>query len=200
MEKKLNLIAFAASNNARSINRKLIDYAVTELEAMDLQDLSVDVIDINDFAMPIFSIDLQNEHGIHELARDFFEKIGKADALLISFAEHNGHYPAAYKNLFDWASRIDKRVYQDKPCVFMAASPGPGGGKSVLGAAMTSAPFFGANLLATFSLPDFFKNFDPKVGQLVNEKYNNKLRAALATLDPALSLGDNSSIHLTSNR
>ena len=58
--------------------------------------------------------------GIPELAHDFFDKIGAADAVLISFAEHNGFYTAAYKNIFDWASRIDMRVYQDKPAVLLS--------------------------------------------------------------------------------
>jgi len=56
----------------------------------------------------------------------------KADALLISYAEHNGNYSAAYKNLYDWASRIDAKVFQGKPTVVLATSPGPGGRRSTL--------------------------------------------------------------------
>ncbi len=56
--------------------------------------------------------------------RDLFDAIVAADAIVISFAEHNGHYTAAYKNTFDWASRIDRKAFGDKPAVLLSAVPG----------------------------------------------------------------------------
>ncbi len=50
--------------------------------------MTVETIDLNDYEMPIYSIDRQNDGGIPQLAHDFFDKIGEADAVLISFAEH----------------------------------------------------------------------------------------------------------------
>jgi NAD(P)H-dependent FMN reductase len=47
--------------------------------------------------------------------QEFYKKIGVADAVILSIAEHNGSYTAAYQNLFDWASRISDAVFQYKP-------------------------------------------------------------------------------------
>ena len=59
--------------------------------------------------MLIFSEDTEKENGQAEGAKAFLAEIAQADALIISFAEHNGSYTAAYKNLFDWSSRIERK-------------------------------------------------------------------------------------------
>jgi NAD(P)H-dependent FMN reductase len=43
-----------------------------------------------------FSIDVEAATGVPTLATDFFNKLGTADLLVISF-EHNGAYSAAFK-------------------------------------------------------------------------------------------------------
>ena len=60
---------------------------------------------------------------------------GSFDAVIVSLAEHNGSYTAAFKNLYDWLSRIEKSIWKEKPLLIMAAAPGGRGGKSVLEAA-----------------------------------------------------------------
>ena len=91
-------------------------------------------------------------------------KIAEADALVISFAEHNGSYSAAYKKIFDWCSRISTKVYQGKATILLATSPGPGGAASVLAAATGSAPYFAADLKGSLSVPRFYDNFDTQKG------------------------------------
>jgi chromate reductase len=68
-------------------------------------DATVEIIDINDYEMPLFSQDKEEVLGQPDAAKAFYAKLGQADAIIISFAEHNGSYTAAYKNLFDWTSR-----------------------------------------------------------------------------------------------
>ena len=184
----MKLLAFAATSSSQSINKQLINYAGRILADGLIHDgdVDVEVIDLNDYEMPIYSIDRQNDGGIPQLAHDFFDKITDADALLISFAEHNGFYTAAYKNLFDWASRIDMRVYQDKPTVMLSASMGPGGGGNALKTAVTSAPFFGNDVLASLSIPSFGENFDVGGGSLSNPALDTQLRESLATLATAM--------------
>jgi chromate reductase len=76
--------------------------------------------------------------------------------IVVSFAEHNGSYSAAYKNIFDWASRIEKAVYQNKPIAVLSTSPGPGGASSVLAQAVNSMPFFKGRVIGSLSVPSFY--------------------------------------------
>jgi NAD(P)H-dependent FMN reductase len=173
----MKVLAFAASNSRSSINKALVTYASSLLEHAE-----IDVIDLNDYEMPIYSSDRENDSGIPQLAHDFYNKISAADAVIISFAEHNGSYTAAYKNLFDWTSRIDPKVYQDKPTVLLATSPGPGGAGGVLAAAKGSAPYFGMDVKADLSVAKFFDEFDVEKGTLKNAAMNDQLLTAISQL------------------
>ncbi|WP_318473776.1 NADPH-dependent FMN reductase [Photobacterium leiognathi] len=174
----MKLLAFAATNSQQSINRALVTYAASQVNADE-----VEILDLNDFEMAIYSIDRENASGIPEQAQLFFEKIGQADAILISFAEHNGTYTAAYKNIFDWASRINQKFYQQKPVLMLATSPGPGGAKNVLDTAVTSAPFFDANVVGSLSIPSFYENFDLEKQTLINEELNSQLISLVTKLN-----------------
>ena len=173
----MKILAFAASNSSKSINRQLVQYAAGLIE-----EAAVEVLDINDYEMPLYSSDREEAGGIPELAQQFKEKIAQADALIISYAEHNGSYTAAYKNLFDWTSRLDQKVYQGKPIIMLATSPGPGGARNVLSAAKNSAPHFSGEVKADLSIPSFYKNFDSEKGQLSNDELDVQLKQALDLL------------------
>lgn len=178
----MKLLTFAASNSAHSINKQLVSYATGILKEELGDALTVNNIDLNDFEMPIYSIDRQNDSGIPQQAKDFFNAIGEADAVLISFAEHNGFYTAAYKNLFDWASRINMAVYQGKPTVMLSTSVGGGGGGNVLQTAVASAPFFGNEVLGSLAVPSFGENFDGNTNSISNPELDAELRTVIATL------------------
>ncbi|HBY85147.1 MAG TPA: NADPH-dependent FMN reductase, partial [Colwellia sp.] len=102
--------------------------------------------------------------------------------IIISFAEHNGSYTAAYKNLFDWTSRIDQKLFQNKPMVLLATSPGPGGAQTVLTAATGSAPYFAGDVKGSVSIPSFFDNFDSEKQAISNPVMLDELKSALAQL------------------
>ncbi|WP_441002576.1 NADPH-dependent FMN reductase [Pseudocolwellia agarivorans] len=173
----MKILAFAASSNKNSINKKLATYAANLAENAE-----IDIIDINDYEMPIFSEDREKELGQLQQAKDFYQKIGEADAIIISYAEHNGTYTAAYKNLFDWTSRINQKVYQNKAMVILATTPGPGGASSVLNTAVTSGPYFAANIIGSLSVPNFYDNFDSETGKLSNQALNDELKAIINKL------------------
>jgi chromate reductase len=173
----MKIIAFAASNSTKSINKKLVTYASGLLKGA-----SVEVLDLNDYEMPLFSADREVEMGQLELAKQFLAKIETSDAVIISFAEHNGSYSAAYKNLFDWCSRINRSVYQDKPVVLLASSPGKGGGSKVLSAAINSMPFFGGVVKGSFSLPNFHANFDSEKNEMSNEEFKLQLKKEIESI------------------
>lgn len=177
----MKLLVMAASNSRQSINRRLADSAAALIEGAEIDRLAVE-----DFELPLYSADREVESGIPALAKRFYSRIAAADALIIAFAEHNGSYTAAYKNLFDWASRINSRVYQDQPTLLLSTSPGRAGGASVLAAALKSAPYFGMNVIASLSLPSFKENFDTERGQVQPGPWQEKLKDAVALLEAEL--------------
>ncbi len=173
----MKIVAFAASNSQASINKALITFATSLVP-----DAEVEILDLNDYELPLFSMEREAELGQPLLAQTFYRKLGEADAIFISFAEHNGSYSAAFKNIFDWCSRIDQKVYQNKPMVMLATSPGPGGAKTVLGAAVNSAPYFAGDVKASLSVPSFYDNFDMVKGELVNDELRAELAETVAAI------------------
>jgi chromate reductase len=174
----MNIIAFAASSSTTSINKKLVTYASSLLE-----NVSIEVLDLNDYELPMFSEDKEMEIGQPELAKQFLVKITECDAVIISFAEHNGSYSVAYKNIFDWCSRINPKVYQRKPMVILATSPGEGGGSNVLSTAMNSMPFFDGIVKGRFSLPRFYDNFDIENNVVSNEELATRLKQEVESIN-----------------
>lgn len=167
MTKKI--IAFGASSSKSSINKQLASYTANQF-----QNVSVEILDLNDYEMPVFSVDKQAENGIHPLAQEFYAKIGSADLIVISFAEHNGNFSSAFKNILDWSSRINAKTFQEKPMLLLATSPGARGGSSVLDIATKRFPFQGGIVKGSFSLPSFNDNFDAEKG-ITNEELKNQL-------------------------
>jgi chromate reductase len=153
MSKKI--IAFGASSSSTSINKRLAGYAASLLD-----NVSIEILDLNDFELPIFSEDKEKELGSPKLAQLFYTKMEEADGIIVSFAEHNGSYSAAYKNIFDWASRISPKVYHNKPMLVLATSPGKGGAATVLAHATQALPYLGGNVIGQLSVPSFGQVFD----------------------------------------
>lgn len=153
------IVAFGASNSKNSINKKLANFAANQVA-----DAKVNLLDLNDFEMPIYGIDKEKETGIPALANDFKSHIKNSDGIVISFAEHNGAYSAAFKNIFDWISRIEKDVWENKPMLLMATSPGGRGGMTVLDIAVNKFKFMNKNTVVSFSLPSFNQNFSEENG------------------------------------
>ena len=174
------IVAFGASSSKKSINKDLASYAASIIE-----DANVLILDLNDFEMPIYSIDYENDHGIPEKAFKFKEKLKTADGIIISFAEHNSVYTAAFKNIFDWISRIEKVVWFNKPMFLLSTSDGDRGAKTVLQIAYNRMSFGNPHKIPTFSLPNFKKNFDKNNGILdidLNDEFQNALKVFISNL------------------
>lgn len=154
----MKITAFAASNSTQSINKQFVQFAANQFNA------SVRLLDLNDFEMPIYSLEREASTGIPQLAIDFVEALDHADLILVAMAEHNGTYTSAFKNIFDWTSRVKLSLFHDKPVFVMATSPGGMGGRFVLEAALTRFPRHGAQIAASFSLPFFSTNFNAETG------------------------------------
>lgn len=161
----MKILAFGASNSRNSINKKLAIYVASLFESDEKL-----VIDLNDFEMPLFSVDKESEAGHPEPAKEFVRLIGQSDMIIISLAEHNGSYTAAFKNIFDWSSRVNGKTFQSKHLFLLATSTERRGGKSVLETATNRFPFHDGKILGTFSLPEFNKNFDNDLG-IIHQEY-----------------------------
>lgn len=175
------IVAFGASSSSKSINKTLAEYAASQISSTQVK-----LLDLNNFEMPIFSVDRENENGIHKLAQQFKQEIIDAEAIVISFAEHNGAYSAAFKNIYDWVSRIDGNVWESKPLFLLATSPGGRGGKSVLEIAYSRYSRGYKNTIVTFSLPSFYKNFSVKQG-IIDKELNAEFMAKLVEFKEALN-------------
>merc|ERR1712176_681095 len=123
------------SNSSVSINKQLLAYAASQLD-----DVELIAVDLNDYEMPIYSADREAAQGHPEKAKQLVELIRSSDGIMISLAEYNGAYSGAFKNIFDWVSRVEQKTFLGKPMLLMAASPGGRGGASVLGMAKDRFP------------------------------------------------------------
>jgi NAD(P)H-dependent FMN reductase len=162
------IIAFAGSDSQTSINKQLAVYAAALVEGAE-----VTVLDLSDFELPVYSMNVELADGVPDNAQKFLDLIKSTDGIVLSLAEHNGTYATVFKNLFDWMSRIDGKLWSDKPMLLMATSPGARGGATGLEIAQGRFGFMGGNIVGSFSLPSFGDNFSD--GKITNEELNSQL-------------------------
>ncbi|MEL6866732.1 MAG: NAD(P)H-dependent oxidoreductase [Bacteroidota bacterium] len=162
------ILAFGASNSKTSINKALATFAANQL-----QNVEVRVADLNDYASPLYSVDLQKEEGIDKNVLRFYDLIKSSDAIIISVAEYNGLHTSAFKNLWDWLSRIPMskpfNIWDNKPMFLLSASPSRRTMNNVLKVSKQLFPHFGANIIADFYLPSFNHFF--REGQIIETSY-----------------------------
>jgi NAD(P)H-dependent FMN reductase len=176
----MKLIALAGSSSKHSINKKLASYAATLFN-----DVEIEILDLNDYELPLFSVDKEKEVGKPEIALSFLRKIESADVIVLSVAEHNAGLTAAFKNIYDWASRQKKEVWGGVPMLLLSTSPGKRGGQSAMEAAKISLPYYGGNIRASFSLPSFNDNFDVEEMKISNKEMDAALREIVTNFDYA---------------
>jgi len=151
-DSNMKTIAFAASNSSKSINQKLINCVASQLD-------KTEVIYLTDYNIPMYAMDIEEKLGIPDGVLQLDVKLSTANHLIISVCEHNGNLSAFFKNTMDWLSRHNSKFLKDKKVTLFSTSPGKGGGASALAAAKKMLPYFGAEIIATASLPSFYQNF-----------------------------------------
>ena len=153
------ILAFAGSNAAASINYKMVKYTAGLIDGHHIQ-----LLNMTNYPFPMYSIDLEKAQGFSNSLIELKEDISNVDGLIISVNEHNGGPSAYYKNLLDWLSRLERNFLQDKKVLLMSCAPGGRGGIGSLAYSQSILPRFGAEVLASFSLPNFGSNFDEEQG------------------------------------
>lgn len=173
------IITIGGSNSKNSINKVLAEYVGGLIEGIELIK-----VDLNNFEMPLFSVDIEAEIGSPKGAEDLNEIIESADGFVISLAEHNGAYSVAFKNAFDWLSRINGEVWRNKPMLLLATSPGPRGGQTVLEIALGRFPFNGGNIIGNLSFPSFSENFND--GAVQNTELKSAIEKMVSNIEKAI--------------
>jgi len=167
------VVAFGASSSKKSINKNLATWA-----ASTVSDAEVTILDLNDFEMPIYSIDRQENGGIPQAAKDFKKYIVQADGIIISFSEHNGTYTAAFKNILDWVSRLEGMLWEERPMLLLSTSPGGNGAATVLASAVAAFPYLKGKVVGSLAIPFYGKNFTVEDG-ITDQKLAGELQALI---------------------
>ncbi len=119
------ILAFSASARRESLNGKFLALAV---EAAREAGGEVTLLDLNEFAMPIYDGDLEDAQGLPASAARLIGLIGEHHALLIASPEYNSMPTPLLKNTLDWCTRGDANPFEGKVAAVISASPGALGG------------------------------------------------------------------------
>lgn len=172
-----HVLAFSGSLSSDSINRELLIYALSHHSRVEPR-----LISLQEHPIPLFSTDLERE-GIPANVSALRALFDSADGYMLAVPEYNSSIPAGFKNVVDWLSRTGGKTFQDKPVLLLSTSPGVRGGASVQQHLLRVLPFWGAQVVASYSLPKFKENF---VNGRPEEPYLNLLVEAVGTFEQAV--------------
>src|SRR5579863_1732736 len=116
MSSTIHIMGFAGSLRKDSYNRSLLQLA--RHLALAEENVEFEIVDLDN--VPLFNQDLESDPPA--AVRMFKEKLGNADAVLITVPEYNYSFSGVLKNAIDWASRP------------LATSPLPGKLTAIMGA------------------------------------------------------------------
>ncbi|MEM6263687.1 MAG: NAD(P)H-dependent oxidoreductase [Bacteroidota bacterium] len=174
MNREKKILAFGASSSKHSINATFAAFTAHQLKQVE-----VTLANLYEIDLPVYSIDREKTSGIPEAATQFSRLIQATDGVVVSLAEHNGLFTAAFKNLWDWMSRGEApMIWQGKPLFVLSTSPGKRPNKYVLKVAHDIFPAFEGNITATFYLPEFYRNFSE--GNILDGELNQEFHTQLA--------------------
>ncbi len=155
------ILAFAGSNSSTSINFELVKHTGSLITSE-----KVEIMNMYDRPFPMYSEDYEREHGYSNSLNEIKRDIQLSKGIIISVNEHNSYPSAYFKNLIDWLSRLDRDFIRNKKVMLMATSNGGRGAIAALEVTDKLLTRFGANIVATFSLPRYKENFKVDEGIL----------------------------------
>jgi NAD(P)H-dependent FMN reductase len=145
---RLNVLVFAASLRADSLNRKLAALAGRVAQQYGA---TIDLASMRDFDVPLYDGDVETADGIPPGAHELRRRLLASDAFIISSPEYNGSMPGTIKNLIDWTSRFRPQPFDSRHGLLMSASPSLVGGNRGLWALRMPLEHLGARIF-----PDMF--------------------------------------------
>ena len=147
-------ILIASSNNNQKLGLKLQELALK-------QNCEVELINLVDLRLPLYSTVEEEENGIPEAVLDLATKILALKAFIIVAPEYNGVMPPVLNNAMAWTSRATKdwRDAFNEKIVGLATHSGGGGAKG-LQAMRIMFQHLGANILAREILTTYEKQLN----------------------------------------
>lgn len=182
---KLNVLVFAASLRADSLNRKLVTVAARMAEASGA---TVDLASMRDFDVPAYDGDLEVAEGIPAGARELQRRLTWSDAFIVSSPEYNGSMAGVVKNLIDWTSRFRPQPFDGRHGLLLSASPSMAGGNRGLWALRVPLEHLGSRIFPDmFSLAMAHKAFavDDLADAALRGRLENTVRAFLSLAEAA---------------
>ncbi|WP_196891663.1 NADPH-dependent FMN reductase [Aureivirga marina] len=173
------IAVLGGSSSKASINKKLAVYASTFLNGYE-----IDILDLNDYPLPIYSFDTEEANGIPQIAKELSDKLKTYDGFIISLAEHNGTYTVVFKNTLDWLSRTDYNIWNKKPMLLMSTSPGERGAANVMQLGQTFFPRVGAEICGSFIFPSFHDHFNEE--RIIHEELLKVLEEEIRNFENSL--------------
>jgi chromate reductase len=186
MPDSVRLLFFAGSIRQASYNRKLAHCAH---KAALAKGYTADLIELSDYAMPIYNGDAEASDGPPENALKLAELMRSYQGIFIASPEYNASVTPLLKNTLDWVSRVRDpadssfSVYRSRVFALGAASPGQFGGmRSLLAMRQVLAVGLGALVLGDqIAVLNAATAFD-KDGSLINERSRSILDNLLTRL------------------
>jgi chromate reductase len=168
------LLAFSGSVRRESLNRKFLAVAV---DAVRQAGAEVTLLDLRDFALPLYDGDLEDASGLPDNAQKLIALITEHDGLLIASPEYNGMVTPLLKNTIDWCTRGEANPFEGKTAAVIAASPGADGGSRSLALAQQLLLKLGCHVLpGQPALPQAGKAFDAE-GKLTDVRSQQPVQA-----------------------
>ncbi len=179
MDAVARILAFSGSARRESLNRKLLAVVVAAARAAGGE---VTLIDLNDYSLPIFHGDLEDEQGMPENAQKLVRLITDHPALLIASPEYNSLITPLLKNTIDWCTRAEPNPLAGKVAAVVSASPGQYGGVRSAQLARHLLLHLGCHVVpAQCSVPHADKAFDAQ-GALTDARARNAAQKVAAEL------------------
>lgn len=130
-DSRLNLLAFSGSTRVGSWNAELLSQVSSHVQHFN-EDVDVDLINLDDFDMPIYNADKEIAEGLPDTVHRLQNLIHQSDGLIIACPEYNGSVTSLLKNSIDWCSRPSRPEYKPsvfwtKPVLIVGASISPFG-------------------------------------------------------------------------
>ncbi|KQT43053.1 NADPH-dependent FMN reductase [Aureimonas sp. Leaf454] len=147
----VRILVIAGSLRSGSHNRRLANEAA---RLLTLTTAEVTLLDLADYALPIYDGDHEEAAGVPAAAVQLAERIEMQDGLLLVSPEYNASVSPLLKNAIDWTSRVRKikgrpvQPFKELVVGLAAASPGRLGGLRGLQALRPICQSLGAEVLS----------------------------------------------------